>query len=114
MDGQQEEKNHPGDRVTYQVEESRSGKTCQAFCPELVILGFGDTPEMAKESLRAEVGSYLEDCDELGILDEVLIEAGFYDDGECWISNLVTPVQDPKIRFFGGAQGLAELFNPEP
>ena len=114
MGRQQEEKNNPGDRVIYQVEESQSGKTFQAFCPELVILGFGDTPGKAKESLRAEVGSYLEDCDELGILDEVLIEAGFYDDGERWISNLVTPVKDPKIRFFGGAQGLAELFNSEP
>ena len=113
MDRRQEEKNHPGDRVIYQVEESRSGKTCQAFCPELVIVGFGDTPETAKEALRAEVGSYLEDCDGLGILDEVLIEAGFYDDGGSWISNLVTPVKDPKIRFFGGAQGLAELIEPE-
>ena len=40
---------------------------------------------------------YLEDCDELGTLDEVLIEAGFYFDGEAWMSNEVVPVKDPNI-----------------
>mgnify|MGYP007064218346 CR=1 FL=1 len=39
----------PRDRVVYQVEESLSGKTYEAYCPELILLGFGDTPEEAKE-----------------------------------------------------------------
>jgi hypothetical protein len=34
-------------------------------------------------------------------LEEVLIEAGFYHNGEAWVSNEVVPVQDPKIRIFG-------------
>ena len=102
------DQNRPGDRVVYQVEESQSGKTCQAFCPELDILGFGDTPEAAKAALRSQVSSYLEDCAELGILDEVLIEAGFYDDGTSWISNEVTPVRDPKVVIFDSEQGLID------
>ena len=77
------------DRVVYQIEESRSDNTCEAFCPELDIIGFGDTPEEAREALREQVSSYLQDCADLGILDEVLIEAGFYDNGESWTSNLV-------------------------
>lgn len=108
-----EEKSHPVDRVVYQVVESQSGKTCQAYCPELVIVGFGDTPDKAKEALRSEVRAYLEDCDEIGILDEVLIDAGFYDDGESWISDLVSPVKEPKILLFDSADGLAELINPD-
>ncbi len=94
------------DRVVYQIEESRSDNTCEAFCPELDIIGFGDTQEEAREALRGQVSSYLQDCADLGILDEVLIEAGFYDNGESWTSNLVVPVGDPKITIFDSETGL--------
>ena len=88
-------------RIVYQIQESRSGSVYEAYCAELVITGFGDTSEAAKEGLRSQVAMYLEDCDNLGALDEVLIEAGFYFDGDKWISNEVVPVGDPKINFFG-------------
>ena len=88
-------------RIVYQIQESRSGSVFEAFCAELVITGFGDTAEAAKEELRSQVAMYLEDCDNLGELDDVLIEAGFYFDGDKWVSNEVAPVNDPKINFFG-------------
>ena len=69
----------------------------QAYCPELVVTAFGDTAEEAKAVLRREIGAYLEDCEGLGILDEVLIEAGFYDNDDVWMSALVTPPKEPKI-----------------
>ena len=85
------------DRIIYSIEESIVDGSCQAYCPELIITSFGDTSDEAKESLRREIGSYLEDCEELGVLDEVLIEAGFYDNDEVWMSSLVTPPKEPKI-----------------
>ncbi len=85
------------DRIIYAIEESKLAEAYQAYCPELVITGFGDTAEEAKVALRKEIGAYLEDCEELGILDEVLIEAGFYDNDEVWMSALVTPPKEPKI-----------------
>jgi hypothetical protein len=85
------------DKIVYQIEESRSGKTFQAYCPELVITGFGDTAEKARFALRSQVVGYLEDCDQAGDLEEVLIEAGFYFEEEGWISNLVKPVSGPNI-----------------
>ncbi len=87
-------------RITYQIQESRSAKAHQAVCAELLITAFGDSSEEARESLRVQVAQYLEDCDALGILDEVLIEAGFYFDDEAWISNEVAPVKDPNIVIF--------------
>ena len=87
------------DKIVYQVEESREGKYFLAYCPELVITGFGETAEEAKSSLRKEISAYLEDCEVLGILDEVLIDAGFYDNDEVWMSSLVTPPREPKLRF---------------
>ena len=85
------------DRIIYSIEESIFDGTYQAYCPELIITSFGDTSDEAKESLRREIGSYLEDCEELGVLDDVLIEAGFYDNDEVWMSSLVTPPKEPKI-----------------
>lgn len=85
------------DRIIYSIEESVVDGSSQAYCPELIITAFGDTSDEAKESLRREIGSYLEDCEELGVLDEVLIEAGFYDNDEVWMSSLVTPPKEPKI-----------------
>ncbi len=87
------------DRIVYQIEESRDGASHMAYCPELVVTAFGDSPEQAKESLRLEISRYLEDCEELGILDEVLIEAGFYDNDEVWMSSRVVPPKEPKITF---------------
>lgn len=89
------------DRIVYQIEESGSGTDYQAVCPELVITGFGGTAEEAKNSLRRQVAEYLQDCEELAVLDETLVEAGFYFNGELWMSNEVEPVQEPKIRFIG-------------
>ena len=86
----------PG-RFVYQIEESHAGNVFEAFCPELVITAFGDNPDQAREALRSQVTGYLEDCDDLGTLEEVLIEAGFYHDGEAWVSNQVVPVKDPNI-----------------
>lgn len=86
----------PG-RILYQIEESRSGRVFQAYCPELVITAFGDSAEEARDALRSQVANYLEDCDDLGTLEEVLIEAGFYHNGEAWVSNEVAPVKDPNI-----------------
>lgn len=88
------------DRITYRVEESQAGDGWQAVCPELVMTAFGGTPEAARAALRTQVAAYLEDCEALEILDETLIEAGFYFDGESWMSNEVTPVKDPKIVIF--------------
>ena len=87
------------DRIVYQIEESREGKNYLAYCPELVITAFGDTAEEARDSLRAEISAYLEDCETLGILDDVLIDAGFYDNDEVWMSSLVTPPREPRIDF---------------
>ena len=85
------------DRVVYQIEESRVGDSFQAVCPELLITAFGDTPEDARNALRQQVAEYLEDCDNLDALDEALIEAGFYFDGEVWMSSEVKPVKGPDI-----------------
>ncbi len=91
----------PFDRIVYQIEETRAGEGYEAVCPELLITSFGDTAEEAKTALRRQVAEYLEDCEKLNVLDETLIEAGFYFNGEVWMSAEVEPPGPPKIRFIG-------------
>lgn len=47
------------------------------FCPELGVYSQGETVEEAKTNLTEAVELYLESAKELGILEEVLEEAGF-------------------------------------
>jgi hypothetical protein len=91
----------PFDRIVYQIEESRAGEGYEAVCPELIISGFGDTAEEAKNTLRRQVVEYLEDCEKLKVLDATLIDAGFYFNGDVWMSAAVEPPGEPKIRFIG-------------
>ena len=51
------------DSIVYQIEESNLGNNHEAYCPELLITGFGDTAEKARKALRREIGIYLEDCE---------------------------------------------------
>jgi predicted RNase H-like HicB family nuclease len=46
-----------------------------SYCPELNVGSFGDTPEEARASLVEAVQCFLEGCEELGTLEEVLEEA---------------------------------------
>ena len=88
------------DRIVYEIEAMRTASGWEARCPELEVTAFGDSQEDARTTLRRRVSDYLEDCEKVGILEEVLIEAGFYDNGEAWMSARVDPPQ-PSLRFIG-------------
>ncbi len=45
-----------------------------ALSPELNVSSFGDTVSEAKESIKEAVEAFLEECSEMGTLDEVLEE----------------------------------------
>ncbi len=94
-------KQTPFDRVVYRIEVIPVGAGYEALCPELLITGFGDTVEEAKNMLRRQVSEYLEDCEKLEVLEETVIAAGFYFNDEVWMSSEVEPHSEPKIRLIG-------------
>ena len=57
-----------------------------AVCPELSVSSFGDSIEGAQESLREAVEAFIEGCQSLGTLEEVLQEAGFRREGATWVT----------------------------
>ncbi|RJP70175.1 MAG: type II toxin-antitoxin system HicB family antitoxin [Candidatus Abyssobacteria bacterium SURF_17] len=65
------------DRIRIRVEIFKERDRYVSFCPELNVSSFGDSPEEAKESLKEAVTLFLEECENMGTLKDVLEESGF-------------------------------------
>jgi len=75
------------EKIVIRAEVFRENDQFVSVCSELNVSSFGDTPEEAKKSLIEAVSLFLEECQRMGSLDEVLKEAGFsHLAGEKWVS----------------------------
>ena len=63
-------------KVIYKAEIFPEGDCFVGLCRELDMSSFGDSPEDARESLQEAVEAFLEGCEILGTLTEVLEESG--------------------------------------
>ena len=63
--------------LIYRAEIYPEGDQYVGVCPELNVSSFGDTSREAEESLQEAVEAFLEGCQMLGTLEEVLQESGF-------------------------------------
>jgi len=61
------------------------GDVIVAHCVPLDVSSCGHSLEEARRSVREAIELFLETCDEIGTLNEVLEEAGFVNDGERWL-----------------------------
>ena len=64
-------------RLDYEVEVWRSGEYIMAGVPGLDVTSYGPTAEEAAADLREAVRLFVEECAQMGTLEEVLEEAGF-------------------------------------
>ena len=64
-------------RLEYRSEVFEEDGQFVAVCPDLNVSSFDETPEAAETSLEEAVAAFLEGCEMLGTLDEVLEESGF-------------------------------------
>ena len=71
-------------KVFYKVEIFWEGHCYVGLCRELDVSSFGDSPEDARESLQEAVETFLEGCESLGTLNEVLEESGFETINGAW------------------------------
>ena len=72
--------------IRFRAEVFEEGDDYVAICPELDVSSFGDSVAEAEESLREAVEAFVEGCQSLGTLDEVLEEAGFRRDAGTWVT----------------------------
>ncbi len=72
------------------------------MCPELNVSSFGDTIDEAKASLKEAIEAFVEECEIMGTLEEVLEEAGFdkrSEPSEVWMPR--EPVVEEKMAIGG-------------
>jgi predicted RNase H-like HicB family nuclease len=65
------------------------------ICPELNVSSFGEDMDDARRSLREAVVAFIEECDEMGTLEEILEEAGFTGKEDVWFSR--EPVAEERL-----------------
>lgn len=71
-------------KIAVKIEIFKEGDVYVALAPELNVSSFGETIEEAKESIKEAIEAFIEECERMGTLKEVLEEAGFLRTGEVW------------------------------
>jgi predicted RNase H-like HicB family nuclease len=61
-----------GQMVNLRAEFFKEENVYVALCPELNVSSFGDSLEEAKRSLTEAVEAFLEECERMGTLEDVL------------------------------------------
>ncbi len=72
--------------ISLRVEIFKEGDVYVALSPELNVSSFGDTIEDAKKSFKEAVEAFIEECREMGTLEDVLEESGFSKINNSWKS----------------------------
>jgi predicted RNase H-like HicB family nuclease len=67
------------------VEIFREGDWYVGLCPALDVSSFGVTLDEARRSLQEALEAFLEECEVMGTLEEVLEAAGFVRQDGSWV-----------------------------
>ncbi len=71
-------------RITFHADIFQEGDVYVALCSELNVSSFGQTIEEAKDSLHEAIEAFIEECEHMGTLEEVMEEAGFTIENGTW------------------------------
>jgi len=75
-------------KLIFRAEFFKEDDIYVGLCPELNVSSFGENIQEAKCSLQEAVEGFLETCEEMGTLKEVLEEAGFFVKRGAWMPRL--------------------------
>lgn len=84
-------------KINARIEIFSEGDTFVALSPELNVSSFGNTIEEARMSLREALEAFIEECQRMGTLIEVLEESGFGRTGDEW--KIRKPVAEEELAF---------------
>lgn len=72
--------------LIFRAQFFQEGDVYVGLCHELNVSSFGEDIRDAKCSLLEAVSAFIEACEEMGTLEEVLEEAGFLKKRDVWLS----------------------------
>lgn len=73
------------ERIILRAQIFCEGDVYVALCPHLNVSSFGEDIAGARRALQEAVEAFVETCEEMGTLEEVLEEAGFRREGDSWV-----------------------------
>ncbi|MBT9160895.1 MAG: type II toxin-antitoxin system HicB family antitoxin [Dehalococcoidia bacterium] len=71
-------------KIIFRAEIFKESNLYVSICPELNVSSFGETVEEAKHSLYEAVEAFIEECQAMGTLEEVMSETGFIKELDAW------------------------------
>ncbi len=71
-------------KISVRVEVFKEEGVFVALSSELNVSSFGETIDDAKKSIKEAIEVFVEECQEMGTLEEVLEESGFLKINNCW------------------------------
>jgi len=83
--------------ISLRIEIFKEGDVYVALSPELNVSSFGETIEDAKKSIKEAIEVFIEECERLGTLEDVLEESGFSKTNNSWESR--RPVAEEDLAF---------------
>jgi predicted RNase H-like HicB family nuclease len=84
-------------KIIVNVEIFQEGELYVALAPELNVSSFGETVEEAQKSIKEALDAFIEECDHMGTLEEVLEESGFSRLNGSWEAR--KPVAEASLAF---------------
>jgi predicted RNase H-like HicB family nuclease len=71
-------------KISARIEIFKEGDSYVALSPELNVSSFGETIGEAQNSIKEAIEAFIEECERMGTLEEVLEESGFSKIGDSW------------------------------
>jgi len=84
-------------KISIRIEIFMEGDVYVALSPELNVSSVGETIEDAKKSVREAIEAFIEECETMGTLEEVLEESGFIKVDDSW--ELRKPASEESLAF---------------
>ncbi len=72
--------------MSVRIEIFKEGDVYVALSPELNVSSFGETIEDSKRSVKEAIEAFVEECERMGTLEDVLEESGFSKINNSWKS----------------------------
>jgi predicted RNase H-like HicB family nuclease len=83
--------------IYIRIEVFKEDDVYVALSPDLNVSSFGETVEDAKKSAREAIEAFIEECERMGTLEDVLEESGFIKIDDRWESR--KPISEEALAF---------------
>ncbi len=84
-------------KIFVRIEIFKEDDVYVALAPELNVSSFGDTIEDAKKSVKEAIEAFIEECERMGTIEDVLEESGFFKVDDIWESR--KPIAEENFAF---------------